>query len=458
MANYTLTSGLNNFDGTSAADTFAGPGGSADTLRGFGGNDVFTIAASQQGIIDGGADTDTVVITENSLDPDLVFSNVEILNAQSTNLYITATQIAAFSEINPVSGGSDFYFFMQGAGGTVDLSTRYNGAQKLHVETSLMDGAVRLIGTARGDVLSGSGYNDFINGGGGNDEIHGGLGNDTIVGGTGGDQLWGYGGADRFRFDSVADSGMAVADRDTIYTFTQGEDLIDLANLDANSNVAGLQHFTWLGTGAHTGSGATLRYSQTGGGNTIIYADVDGDKAGDFSILISGLHDLTAADFTAASITSIRGTAGNDTLTGAPGGKLMYGDGGNDTITGGNGADTIYGGAGADQMNGGAGADRFVYNSASHSGVTTGTRDFIYGFQQNVDKIDLSAIDANSTVSGNQAFTFLGTGAHGAGGTLNYAHSGGNTIVSGDINGDGAADFAIELGGMYTLTVNDFVL
>jgi len=41
-------------------------------------------------------------------------------------------------------------------------------------------------------------------------------------------------------------------------------------------------------------------------------------------------------------------------------------------------------------------------------------------------------------------------------GELREAFSGANTIVSGDVNGDGKADFSIALQGHHFLTVSDF--
>jgi Ca2+-binding RTX toxin-like protein len=54
----------------------------------------------------------------------------------------------------------------------------------------------------------------------------------------------------------------------------------------------------------------------------------------------------------------------------------------------------------------------FVYTSTKDSGTTTTTRDTITDFKHtDGDKLDLSAIDANSKLSGDQAFTFIGTAA-----------------------------------------------
>jgi len=75
------------------------------------------------------------------------------------------------------------------------------------------------------------------------------------------------------------------------------------------------------------------------------------------------------------------------------------------------------------------------------------------------DRIDLAAIDARFTVAGNQAFSFIGTAAFtGVAGQLHYWRDAGRTIVSGDVNGNGTADFNIALTGTIALVAGDFVL
>jgi hypothetical protein len=61
---------------------------------------------------------------------------------------------------------------------------------------------------------------------------------------------------------------------------------------------------------------------------------------------------------------------------------------------------------------------------------------------QSGDIIDLSDIDANQNVAGNQAFTFVGDAAFSnVAGELRATAN----LVQGDVNGDGIADFQINL-------------
>ena len=116
-------------------------------------------------------------------------------------------------------------------------------------------------------------------------------------------------------------------------------------------------------------------------------------------------------------------------------------------------------GADLHTLSGGAGADSFVFASGESSKLHA-SADRITDFSHaQGDTIDLAAIDANSALAGNQAFTFIGAGAFGkVAGQLHAVLDGGNTYVEGDVNGDGLADFAIRLDGAVTLVAGDFVL
>ncbi|WP_354063690.1 M10 family metallopeptidase C-terminal domain-containing protein [Devosia sp. 2618] len=159
---------------------------------------------------------------------------------------------------------------------------------------------------------------------------------------------------------------------------------------------------------------------------------------------------------------STTATEGNDKLTGDAKDNVIDGKGGNDVIDGRGGNDTIIGGAGFDTLTGGAGNDVFVFRSASEIGNKLGARDIITDFTPGQDKIDLSAIDANSKLAGVQDFTFLaGNNAaftKTAGELAWHTEAGtGKTIVQGDTNGDGVHDFEIEVSGLLSLKASDFL-
>ena len=77
------------------------------------------------------------------------------------------------------------------------------------------------------------------------------------------------------------------------------------------------------------------------------------------------------------------------------------------------------------------------------------------------DLIDLSTIDANKKKSGDQAFKLLkkeGADLTGKAGQLAYDQKKGTTTVQGDVDGNGKADFKLELTGKIDLDKADFVL
>ena len=110
----------------------------------------------------------------------------------------------------------------------------------------------------------------------------------------------------------------------------------------------------------------------------------------------------------------LRGGNGDDLLAGGAGADQLFGDAGNDSLAGGAGNDRITGGTGLDLVYGGAGADKFIFTKLADFAPYTATAkisyDAILDFNHTAgDKIDLHLIDADSTLSGNQAFMFIGS-------------------------------------------------
>lgn len=83
-----------------------------------------------------------------------------------------------------------------------------------------------------------------------------------------------------------------------------------------------------------------------------------------------------------------------------------------------------------------------------------GHEDAIFGFEHGIDKVDLSDIDANTTRRGDQAF-HLQTGDHFTrAGQLIFQ----DRELSGEVNGDGKADFVLYFGGSFSITGTDVIL
>lgn len=155
---------------------------------------------------------------------------------------------------------------------------------------------------------------------------------------------------------------------------------------------------------------------------------------------------------------TIKGGGKADYITSFAGADKLYGNAGNDTLLGGTGNDTLQGGAGADKLYGGTGADTFLFKLTSESTATV--RDTVFDFNRTQgDKIDLKAIDANTRLTDDQSFKFIGADAfHNKIGELRYAKSGGDTFIHADTNGDGKADFSVRFDALITFTKGDFIL
>lgn len=140
---------------------------------------------------------------------------------------------------------------------------------------------------------------------------------------------------------------------------------------------------------------------------------------------------------------------GNDTAQGGLGNDVIRGEGGADQLFGGLGADRLTGGEAADILTGGGGADVFVYLRLSESTPLPGGRDRITDFDAaSGDRLNLSALDADRGLAGNQAFHLVAGGLTGQAGELALLPSGADTLLLADTDGNGAADFAILLQGI----------
>jgi Ca2+-binding RTX toxin-like protein len=268
-----------------------------------------------------------------------------------------------------------------------------------------------IFGITYDDKLTGTGSTDTIFGLSGNDTLSGLGGDDVLLGGDGTDTL--NGGA--------------------------GADLLD-GGADADKLVGGAGNDTYL-----FASGDTITENINGGVDTVvssIFFDLSVDPD------LENLR-LDGADNIAAS-----GNNANNLITGNDGDNLITGEGGQDKLGG---------GAGTDTLSGGSGNDTFWFQDTRDSEVGPG-RDIITDFNSGTgtkEKIDVSGIDANTTIAGDQAFTFVGdlNGATPKIGEIGFDTDNGanTTVVSMNVNG-GAVDSEIELTGLHVLTASMFIL
>jgi Ca2+-binding RTX toxin-like protein len=188
-----------------------------------------------------------------------------------------------------------------GGAGTDRVSYAYSTDEGVRVDlstgtTTFSDGAhehllsiENLDGSQVNDTLIGDGGRNALRGMDGNDRLIGGGGKDTLTGGLGADTMSGNGGADVFVYGAINES--PASGRDTITDFATG-DHIKLTGLEASS----AQNLHFIGGAAFSHTAGELQVVAEGS-NTAVNADIDGDGAAEFSILLSGSHTLTASDF-----------------------------------------------------------------------------------------------------------------------------------------------------------------
>jgi hypothetical protein len=205
-------------------------------------------------------------------------------------------------------------------------------------------------------------------------------------------------------------------------------------NWTPNYDVSG-HHLTGLDLNNLGGTDVVLDYTLSDGTTSVIgHVNITSQHITGNTDTI----DLSAQNY---DFSWVDGRNGDDTLTGGSATNVLAGGAGNDTLVGGLEIDTLIGNSGNDV---------FVFSTAS--GSTPAAPDVIADFIHGDDHIDLTAIDAGVLGYGGNTATVA---AH----TVNWVESGGNTVVTADINGDTTADFEVVLTGTgHGLTGTDFLL
>ena len=133
--------------------------------------------------------------------------------------------------------------------------------------------------------------------------------------------------------------------------------------------------------------------------------------------------------------------------------NIIEGNDSRNKLKGRNGDDILIGNGGRDSLHGGNGDDTFVYRSINDSGVTRKTRDVITDFSEG-DAIDLSEIDAQPVVQGNQSFVFIGADSFSRPGQVNFV----NGLLSVNTDSDPAAELQIKLQNVTELFDGSLIL
>jgi serralysin len=315
---------------------------------------------------------------------------------------------------NDILDGGQGLDWVEATGTTaVQIDLSVTTAQNTGHGNDIIRGIENAAGGDGNDVITGSDIDNMLRGNGGNDIIWGRAGNDIMFGGAGNDRLTDGGGNDQLFGDDGDDELM----------LSGGNDLID-------------------------------------GGNGSDWLRVNGTAGATVNLSITGPQNTGYGTDTIRNVENLRGSVGGDRLTGNAGANIIEGLGGNDIVSGGAGADILTGGAGRDILYGGLDTvrDVFVFNQTSESapGKSGKARDLIYDFASGIDDIDLRGIDARTNLAGDQAFAFSGGTA--AAYSVWAVASGSDLLIRGDVNGDRVVDFEIQLIGVKSVTVDDFLL
>jgi Ca2+-binding RTX toxin-like protein len=386
--------------------------GGDDLASGDSGDDIFLFGSAltpeDQAVGGDGADT---VVLQGDYSAGLVLTGL-VREIESISFFAgTNTSLG-----EPGTNRYDYVLTIEDSNFAAGIQVRINGSPLLAGEDLTFDGSAEtdatfLVYGGRGtDVLTGGALNDiffFAEGG----RFAAG---DTVSGGDGYDGL-----------------------------FLRGNYSIDLTQAGFAGALTGVENLTVSGAGDG-------RYARGGGSEFDYSITWDDDLLGRGEILTVNGSTLGAEESLAFN--------GSDETDGN---FRLFGGAGNDVLTGGSGADTIFGGLRGDTLTGGAGHDVFRYDKAEESNSIE--RDGIQDFNSG-DVIDLSRIDADVQLAGNQAFDFIGSAAFsGAAGELRFENislGGPIWLVQGDTNGDGVSDFEVVLviSPPDPITAGDFIL
>jgi Ca2+-binding RTX toxin-like protein len=278
-----------------------------------------------------------------------------------------------------------------------------------------------------------------------------------------------YGGTenDHYYVDNAGDvvreyagEGSDTVRTDVSYTLTAGSEIEwfvpndHLATTAMNLTGNEFANVMWgnYGTNVLDGGGGADRMNGWQGNDTYIVDNV-GDSL--FENFGQGFDTvLTSVSFSVGLYSEIEvlqatGTANVD-LTGSIDNNLIIGNAGNNIIDGSYGKDT---------MSGGAGVDVFIWSAVEQIGLFNFDPDIVTDFNKaEGDFLHFTNMDADETVAGNQAFTFIGTAGFTAPGQINFVTNGTDTFVQLNTNADLTVDGIIQVSGVHTVDASWFFL
>ena len=493
-----LLIGIQNVTGGSGNDVVVDSAGNNVIDLGAGNDSVWLrgggVDTVKLGIGDDGLLVDNLLIKGDVLDGGAGYDRLDFVGGATYLVDLSSATIKGFEtlglsgvEAHISSKSLNSFELIQGYGSNIVLADRgavigkgsimfnmlqmADGGQRLDFSQTTSQGDLILGGTGNDTIIGGyivdAGLgNDLITGNEQGGSLSGGAGNDVLRAGAGATWLEGGAGRDTV-IGSAGDDALMVNDpthlvRGEIYDGGAGIDTLALtgpADLTqvAVRNIENITAYDSLRL-----STAQLSSIQSVQATTLILADNGAvDFKGDFYVntvvMAGGGQSLTLGggniiggsgpDKILIQYGSVLGGAGDD--------RIALGFGG--TADGGAGNDLLIAQGSGGVLTGGSGSDLFAFRPDAGT-LPLNSSYSITDFARGLDRIDLSAIDADVTRASNTAFRF--TGAHafsGHAGELHLVQANGSTQLEGDTNGDGYADFSIGLNGV-AVGAHDIVL
>ncbi|MCL1621046.1 beta strand repeat-containing protein [Ralstonia pseudosolanacearum] len=319
------------------------------------------------------------------------------------------------------------------------------------------------------DVLVGGDGNDTLISNGGNDQLYGGGGNDSLrVNDNASASVDGGDGNDTISADSGTTSTISAGNGDDTVQFGawamrttidagNGNDIINIDSYGASqgADITGGTGDDQIRLGYY---GATLHFNRgdghdtvssaaNAGNKTVVFgpgisaADLSATRVGDDMVLnigtngdaitvtnwfqLDGSKRIDTAVFADGTrwnadnfrrlVTTVTGTAGDDTINGWQGDDILIGGDGNDTLVANGGNDQLYGGAGNDSLrindnatasvDGGDGNDTISADSGTTSTISAGNGD---------DTVQIGAWAMRTTVDGGAGNDIINIDPYGA--------------------------------------------
>ena len=291
-----------------------------DTIYGNGGNNTIILTGINQkaygndgdDIIHGGVGVDVLF----GGDGDDVLSggwNLDTLNGGNGSDTVNYSLI---SGDNAGHGGNGF---------AINLTAGMTTTRVESLVADTLSNIENVVGSSKGDIITGDDGNNILQGNNGRDIIHGGDGNDILSGGLELDTLHGGDGIDRVDY-----------------------------SIDSNDNAG------------HRGSGFAINLAT--GMTTTLVENILADTLSSIENVVGSFEGDIITGNNQDNI--LRGNRGNDTIYGGDGDDSLFGARHSDTLHGGDGDDSLFGGRHSDTLNGGDGDD--VLSGGRHSDALHG--------------------------------------------------------------------------------------